>query len=486
LDTAKLLLAVYPEGATVQNSDGNSPLQIAIKRENLDATKLLLDSCPDSAKAQNNEESLPLHIACRIKSLHIAELLLNAYPEGSKVRNKNGQIPLHCACRNNDTEMAILLLKTHSEGAKVKDNNGRLPVLHSLIFCGSSGFIKMLFKAYPEAVREKTNEGNLPLHVACKMHTADIDDIVQFLIEAYPEGAKVQNLAGFLPLHFAVDRNAFNAAKWLLKVYPEASIVKNQAGYSPLILLCNDYFISKFELEWLDLFLSANPGSMDIRDQRGDLPSDILRSAASTLDVTYQEDDLPSFTDSLRDLLRSYHSNATNQVYHTNATNQAYKFLLHNAIKRGLSKHAVKLLLQAFPASCSVRDEKGMAPLHYACSSTTSNFLDNVVLLLEFDADSLIIENRGRTPLQYLSADKFAVLKSDVFFVHHLAAHSLKISGESLRLLFHYFPKSISTPDKRGMLPFHYAVLNSASTVEVLMLFLSESPDVLCSIQPYS
>ncbi|MFN9951934.1 MAG: ankyrin repeat domain-containing protein, partial [bacterium] len=246
----------------------------------------------------------------------------------------------------------------------------------------------------------------------------------------------MQNCDGDLPLHVAVDSRAFNAAKALLKVYPQASVLKNQAGNSPLSLLCKNYSMSDFNVEWLDLFLSTNPVSIGVRDQKGNLPSDILRNAASKAHVN-----------SLR-----------------------YIYMLHNAIEKRVSKHTVKLLLQAFSTSCFAQDNEGRVPLHYACSNFTFEYLENLLLLLDFDPDSLSIEdNQGKTPLQYLSADALVRLENDIFLVHHLAAHSLKISGESLRLLFHYFPKSISTPDKRGMLPFHYAVLNSASTVEVLM-----------------
>jgi ankyrin repeat protein len=490
LDIAKLLLESYPEAAKVQNSNGNSQLHIVAKRQDFDTVKLLTEFYPEAAMMKNKEGDLSLHIACTSKSFHIGEFLLKLYPEGSKVRNKNGQIPLHISCQNNDAEMIILLLKTHSEGAKVKDKKGWLPLLHTINYSGSFDIIKMLFDAYPEASTVKTNEGNLPLHVACKIHTSDIDNIVQFLLKAYPAGAKVQNLAGLLPLHIALERRAFNAAKLLLEEYPDASIVRNKAGKSPLLLLCKYYYSGqhpsdpKYNLEWLDLFISANPVGIDIRDQKGKFPSDILRRSTAKPKLYFidQEGNLPS------DILQ-YEASKHGELS-TNADDYMYiprevLFWLHDAVKRGVCKHVVKLLLQAFPASCLIQDEKGMVPMHYVCSSTMPNFFENFVVLLEFDALSLLIEDtQGRTPLQCFSADAFAVLETDVFLIHHLAGHSLNLSVELLIFVVNFFPKSLSTPDKRGMLPFHHAALNSASSIEVLMYFLCETPDVIRPSQP--
>jgi len=272
------------------------------------------------------------------------------------------------------------------------------------------------------------------------------------------------NNDGDLPLHVALKTRALNAAKWLIKMYPEAARVKNQAGNSPLSLLCKEYFREKFDLEWLDLFISANPVAIKIRDQKGNLPSDILRSAA-----------LKRFPGQPRTI----HADQNFYAHHK------HLFLLHDAIKGGVSKYVVRLLLQAFPTSCLTPDNNGMVPLHYACSSTISSCFENVMILLEFDARSLLIDDtQGRTPLQYLSADTIAVLEKDIFLVHHLAGHSLNLSAELSLFLVNFFPKSLSTPDKRGMLPFHHAALNSASSIDVLIYFLSETPDVIRPIQP--
>lgn len=139
------------------------------------------------------------------------------------------------------------------------------------------------------------------------------------------------------------------------------------------------------------MFVSANPVSIGVRDQEGNLPSGILRNAAFIFRSS-------GFSKYLR---------------------YQYKFLLHNAIEKGLSKQVVKLLLVTFPVRCWTKYDGGIIPLHFACSSALPNHLDYVMLLLEFHAASVIIEdNDGRTQLQYLSAERFMELKSDCLLLY--------------------------------------------------------------------
>jgi hypothetical protein len=69
-----------------------------------------------------------------------------------------------------------------------------------------------------------------------------------------------------------------------------------------------------------------------------------------------------------------------------------------------LSTHLIKLLVQAFPESCTTKDNDGMVPVHYACAGSASNFLGHAIILLDITKDSLQIKySHGRTPLKLLS-----------------------------------------------------------------------------------
>jgi ankyrin repeat protein len=128
-----------------------------------------------------------------------------------------------------------------------------------------------------------------------------------------------------------------------------------------------------------------------------------------------------------------------------------------------------------------------MTPLHLACASQTPNFHENMTALLDFFVESMhpdfyekqlsVQDDQGRSPFQLLPAN-------DSFLLHQLSANSLHLSEKAVRLLVDMFPNSITTPNKYGMLPFHCACLNPKSTIEMLMLFFSMSPEVVVPIQP--
>jgi ankyrin repeat protein len=120
-----------------------------------------------------------------------------------------------------------------------------------------------------------------------------------------------------------------------------------------------------------------------------------------------------------------------------------------------------------------------MTPLHHACASRTPNFHETITALLDFfyEEQLSVQDNQGRTPFELLPAN-------DSFLLHQLAANSLYLSENAVRLLVDMFPDSITTPNKYGMLPFHCASLNPKSAIEILMLFISISPEVIVPILP--
>jgi hypothetical protein len=64
----------------------------------------------------------------------------------------------------------------------------------------------------------------------------------------------------------------------------------------------------------------------------------------------------------------------------------------------------VKLVAVAFPESCMVEDENGMASLHHACANAATAYsFDVAMTLLEVNPESsTIADNHGRTPAQIL------------------------------------------------------------------------------------
>ena len=151
-------------------------------------------------------------------------------------------------------------------------------------------------------------------------------------------------------------------------------------------------------------------------------------------------------------------------------------YIIRNNNKTSSNANSV----QAFPESFTTKDNCGMVPLHYACTGSSSNFLENAIVLQDAHKDSLQIEdNRGRTPLKLLSNTAKMPDEKGKLPLHHAVAWSGALREQSLLILVNAYPDSIRTADKYGMLPFHHACLNQALSVEVLMILLSWYPEAV-------
>jgi len=156
--------------------------------------------------------------------------------------------------------------------------------------------------------------------------------------------------------------------------------------------------------------------------------------------------------------------------------------LLHDAINAGVSKNCFKLFHRAFPKGNIKQDNNVMFPLHHACATDLPSCHEYIkafhdihsgeTLLPQFpdaDVQLSVQDNQGRIPFQLLPAN-------NLFILYDLTANSLNISESAVRLLVDILPKSIRTPNKYGMLPFHCAFLNPETSIEILMLLISLSP----------
>jgi ankyrin repeat protein len=465
-DVVKLLLDAYPEGVEVRDKDGNLPLHNAARYSYAyDVVKLLLDAYPEGVEVRDKDGNLPLHNSV---AYDVVKLLLDAYPEGVEVRDKDGNLPLHNAARYSYAyDVVKLLLDAYPEGVEVRDKDGNLPLRMAIWSDANFNVIKLLIDAYPEGARVSWNppnrvhpkashlRGTLPLHLACMYPMDDekfIDTNISLkLLEVYPEGAQVQDKHKNLPLHYAVKAQAIKTSLKLLKLYPEGVKVQGCWGKLPLHYAVEDAVlagVSEINFNLLDSLLRVYPESIHVRCDDYMSPLDILVSVGKE---------------------------------------EGYLYLLR-AMKAGVSKNCLKLFLLAFPESCLKQDNKGMIPLHHACASRLPNRHEYIHAFLDihggetsfphsFDKQFRVQDNRGRTPFQVLP-------DNGLFLLHELVATSLHLSETAVRLLVDMMPNSIITPNKCGMLPFHYACLNPAISVELLMLFIRFSPDALAPIQP--
>lgn len=352
-----------------------------------------------------------------------------------------GHFPLHLAFKKEDSsdefslDVASVLLDSYPEAVQIQDEDGYLPLHIACENKPSLNIIIFLLDVYPKAAQIKGTFGCLPLHIACRNGASA--DVVEILLRAYPKAVQMQNIHGWLPIHGTCETNI---VRTLLEAYPDGAMVPDGDGRLPLHSAC----IGGASLE-------TYPASIVAEDRPRKSPEFYLKHGA--------EDNYGI----------------------------EYVFLFHNAIRFGLSVHLLKLLLQAFPESSLKRDNNGMLPLHHACASTAPHFIAYVMALLGSNNDHCFKtqDYQGRTPSQLLKHTASRHDKNEMLPLHRLAACSKHLSEKSLLLLAKAYPESLTSPDKYGILPFHYACLNPESSVELLMLYIHMCPEIILSSEKY-
>jgi len=161
------------------------------------------------------------------------------------------------------------------------------------------------------------------------------------------------------------------------------------------------------------------------------------------------------------------------------AGREDHALLLHNAIDRGFSTLLIRLLTQAFPESCLLKDSCGRIPLHHACANKNNmdDVVDIVMVLLNANPESLMVtDNQGRTAAQLFQPVASTKDENGMFPLHHQAARGT-LTVHSLTLFFMAYPEAISLEDGSGMLPFHHVCLNPPSSIDLLMSLLKLYPE---------
>lgn len=249
------LLNADPSAASIVNSDGDTVFHIAINQEcKRDLIALLLDAFPEGLKVQNDIGHLPLHTACMTKdaprTVEVVDLLLKAYPEAARVPCAYGHIPAHFAAESSCPEVLRRVLSVYPEGiyyqcaednnnsplikavindneetcryicetfpdaTKVKNSQG-LTVLHFAAEGDNCSILKMLHERNPTAVRERDNEGRLPLHIFVQVHQEIINengseaDCLRFLLKVFPESVAIEDNHGDSPLSLTPTENSY-------------------------------------------------------------------------------------------------------------------------------------------------------------------------------------------------------------------------------------------------------------------------------------
>ena len=133
-DLAELLIA---QGADVnaKNNEGKTPLQLALKRENMDVVVLLIAKgaqfTDKEVTSKDKQGYTLLHYAARGDSKRAIELLIAKGIQVNANNNESGSTPLHWAAAHGSKNVAQMLI---AKGADVnaEDNSSKTPLYYAI------------------------------------------------------------------------------------------------------------------------------------------------------------------------------------------------------------------------------------------------------------------------------------------------------------------------------------------------------------------
>jgi len=302
------VLNAHPDGAAVQDRNGNLPLHLLVGRQSVTSMLAGNNGClpsyldlPQDANilarrnSYSNDENkragdttvINSNVTTSTNLVSVIRDLINAYPNGPSIANLYGEIPLHRACvEETHVEVIVALIDAYPLGPStaVLYNN-------ETVEGDDDSPDKTSFS--PEVLCV----GTLPLHLACS-YEASLDTILA-LLEAYPDAAGKTDTTGHLPLHCAVQNNAsVEVIRALVKSYPEGaavgtckfhtkdSVAMRENHHHNNILIPLHYACTLgSSIDVIKILLEAYPDGAKNYDTKGYLPIHRCVELESSLDV---------------------------------------------------------------------------------------------------------------------------------------------------------------------------------------------------------
>jgi len=178
LKALKKLVEQYPVIVNLENSDGSTPLFMAVHEEHLEIVKYLIDNEADINHKTIKDGWTVLHLACHLENVDIVTLLLDNDADIELTTN-TGATPLYFICETwANTRAAIKIIEALLDAAKEKG-------------------------VLDEYINQKNDDDYFPLYVAAK---SGGKDVVELLIE---RGANLEetNDLGQTALMIAIQEN---------------------------------------------------------------------------------------------------------------------------------------------------------------------------------------------------------------------------------------------------------------------------------------
>jgi ankyrin repeat protein len=416
LDVVECLLDVFRAHEVVRlwSADStNSPLHIAIRRENVELVNLLVSRAvlgfthPSSfleSRDCNGRTPLLFACTCAYHNPSIVRCLVQwERPRGLnsrmwQPRDKDGRIALHLACESYAClEQVTELVNNYNDDVEAQDSTNMRPLHVAVAFVasqiGNAANLRIVQFLVTEAradVNAKDGKGWTPLHYACQRNSSRNTDLIRLLVENGAETGSGDTI-GRTPLHVASQSIISWLVEHLVEKEGAAVDLRDSEGNTSLHVACSS---GNFAVASYLLLQRADADAENVHKQRP------IHLACTN--VRY---------DILRLLVESFGADV-------NAADRYWQTPLHKACMSNVA-HAnnpagspvVQCLLDN-GANVNARDEDGKTPLLYAVSKCN---IERARLLLSFGANSLCTDRHQNHVLHVArTADMARLLIEDM------------------------------------------------------------------------
>lgn len=278
----RLVLSHYPEVVSKRNSNGKTPLFLAVERGvPTKWCEILLDTAPEVSSYADNMGVFPLHHAAKnYDEPSFLKNLIAAHPAAVKKLDRQGAAPIHYALRSDCSYDVISLLLTFS------------PAMAKVKFSGANciKLVWTLYESYPIAEGEATltntnsdpNTTNTQIQhqqqqLVLPTQKNECWNKIELLLKASYHGTIADPLPDnkqWRVVHAAAAYGVpFKLLKLVISMYPEQAHRTDENGCYPLHLAAASHLtFNKEDGRRIELLLSVYPEAARCSDRNSKLP----------------------------------------------------------------------------------------------------------------------------------------------------------------------------------------------------------------------